>query len=102
MENWPENCFQTVATMDVSVKPLQYKYHLAAVIISSVIIAIFVTVAPHYASIFSYFWPLFLSTSILLGTILVFSQSATEFYGDGDGEGLLDYVAGRQEYPEDF
>ncbi|KAL3519277.1 hypothetical protein ACH5RR_017426 [Cinchona calisaya] len=80
--------------MEISVKVLQYKYHFAAVIISSLIIAILTTMAPQFASILSYFWPLFLSTSILLGTIIVFSQSAPEFYGDGNGEGLLEYVAG--------
>ncbi|CDP04517.1 unnamed protein product [Coffea canephora] len=88
--------------MEISVKLLHYKYHFAAVLISSLIIAIFVIMAPHFLSIFSYFWPLLLSTSILLGTIIVFGQSAPEFYGNGNGEGFLDYVAGRPEELEDF
>lgn len=88
--------------MEISVKLLEYKYHFAATITASLIMAIFATMAPDVVTIFSYFWPLFLSTALMLLAVMLFNQAATGFLGDEDGQGLLDFVAARPEMLEEY
>ncbi|WJX27300.1 hypothetical protein P8452_16135 [Trifolium repens] len=56
---------------------------------------------PYFLSILAYFWPLFASTTVFLVAIIAFggvSKFSTETHGEKAGEGLLDYVAGKQEH----
>ena len=74
-----------------------YKYHLIIPIAASLILTFFFIASPRFMTILSYFWPLFLSTTVLLVAMLVIGRtfpSAAEFYGEEEGEGLLDFVAG--------
>lgn len=91
--------------MEISAKLLEYKSHFVIAIIVSLILAFFFQIAPQFMTILSYFWPLFISTALFLAAIIVFGRitpSPSDFYGDREGEGLLNYVAGRPEYHEDF
>lgn len=88
--------------MEISVKLLQYKYHIAGLISASLIMKIFATMAPDAVIILYYFWPLLLSTTLLLVAMAVFNQSTTGSYGNGDGQGLLDFVAGSPEMLEGY
>lgn len=88
--------------MEISVKLLKYKNHIAGLIAASLFMTIFVTMAPDAVIILYYFWPLFLSTTLLLVAMAVFNKSTTDSNGDGYGQGLLDFVAGRPEMLEGY
>lgn len=91
--------------MEIPAKLLEHKYHIAVAFIASIILAFSFQVAPQFITILSYFWPLLLSTSLFLVAMIVLahiSPSVSDFYSENDGEGLLDYVAGRPEQLEDF
>lgn len=87
--------------MDIPAKLMQFRYPLAITIgVTMITVSIFY-VAPQFLNILAYFWPLFLSTSIFLVSILIFggeisTSSGIESQGEKTGEGLLDYVAGER------
>lgn len=77
---------------------MQYQYHFIITVVVSIILALLFQVAPRFLTILAYFWPLFVSTAVLLMVMIVFGQlspPSTEIHGEKTGEGLLDYVAGR-------
>lgn len=85
--------------MDLFAKLLQYRVLFIAAIAISLISAF------SFTSILSYFLPLFLSTTVLLVAIIVIGQISPfppEFWCDEEGEGFLEYVAGRPEVLEDY
>ena len=90
--------------MEIPAKLLEHKYHITVTFIASIILAFSFQAAPQFITILSYFCPL-LSTSLFLVAMIVLghiSPSISDFYSENDGEGLLDYVAGRPELLEDF
>ncbi|KAL6990638.1 hypothetical protein U1Q18_008756 [Sarracenia purpurea var. burkii] len=91
--------------MDFPGKLSQYKHQIAIAIVSSLIFTLFLLVAPQFITILSYFWPLFLSTTVFLVAMVLFSQISApldESYGEEAAEGLLDYVAEHPEQLEDY
>ncbi|XP_022724435.1 uncharacterized protein LOC111281094 [Durio zibethinus] len=90
--------------MDMQQKLIQHRYHFTIAILASLIIALLSYVAPRLPTILTYFWPLFVSTTVFLVAIMAFggfSQLATDAHGEKAGEGLLDYVAAfRPEYTD--
>lgn len=93
-------------TMEIYAKLLQHRYFFAASIAVSLSLAVFSTVTPPLTSVIFYFWPLFLSTALVLVAIIVIGQispiNSLEFSGDKEGEALLDYVAGQPELLENY
>lgn len=88
--------------MEISPKLLKFKTHFVISIIVSLILAFLLHVAPQFLTIITYFWPLFISTAMFLVLIVVFGKiTPSEFYGDKEGEGIMDYVAGQPEYLEE-
>ncbi|CBI25748.3 unnamed protein product, partial [Vitis vinifera] len=86
--------------MEIQTKLMQYQYHFIITVVVSIILALLFQVAPRFLTILAYFWPLFVSTAVLLMVMIVFGQlspPSTEIHGEKTGEGLLDYVAGRPE-----
>ncbi|KAL3850957.1 hypothetical protein ACJIZ3_012839 [Penstemon smallii] len=88
--------------MEFYAKLLQHKYFVAAAIAVSSTLALFITLLlmPHLTSILSYFWPLFLSTALVLVAIIVIGQMSPiplELSGGTVGQSFLDYVAGHPE-----
>ncbi|GFQ05364.1 hypothetical protein PHJA_002680500 [Phtheirospermum japonicum] len=89
--------------MDIYAKLLQHKYSFGAAIAVLLSLLFFSTVMPNLSSIIFYFWPLILSTALVLVAIIVFGQISPislELSGYTEGEALLDYVAGRPEFLE--
>ncbi|PIM99058.1 hypothetical protein CDL12_28454 [Handroanthus impetiginosus] len=85
--------------MDIYAKLLQYKNFFAA-IIAVISLALFLSVMPPVTNILLYFWPLFLSTALVLLAIIVINQTLPifmDYSGDREVEALLDYVAGHPE-----
>lgn len=88
--------------MEISPKLLKLKTHFVITIIVSLILAFLFHAAPQFMILISYFWPLFISTALFLVLIVVFGKiTPSEFYGDKEGEGIMDYVAGKPEYFEE-
>lgn len=90
-------------SMDIQTKVLQHRDQITVVAAVSVVISLFVYAAPRFLSILAFFWPLFVSTAVLLVAMIAFGGSfpvGIEVHGVRAGEGILDYVAGRPEYPE--
>ncbi|PSS24762.1 P53 apoptosis effector related to PMP-22 like [Actinidia chinensis var. chinensis] len=89
--------------MDIPAKLSQYKNHFVIpILVVCLILAFFSFLAPQFITILSYFWPLFLSTTVFLVAMMIFGQISShpaEPYGDKAGEGLMDYVSAR---PEDY
>ncbi|KAK6947077.1 hypothetical protein RJ641_000550 [Dillenia turbinata] len=84
--------------MDIPEKLLKFKYHfIFGAIISLTISSVFI-IAPRFLTILAYFWPLFLSTALVLVAVVVLGRISPPAV-DKAGEGLLDYVAGQ---PEQF
>lgn len=83
--------------MEIFAKILHYKNQIVTLISLSIFIKIFFVLAPN---ILTYFWPLFLSTTLLLVTILAFnnlSPLAVEFSNVKESEGsVLDFLSGHQ------
>lgn len=92
--------------MDIQViqtKVLQHRDQITVVAAVSVVLSLFVYAAPRFLSILAFFWPLFLSTAVLLVAMTAFGggfQVGNEVHGQRAGERILDYVAGRPEYAE--
>ncbi|CAI0460549.1 unnamed protein product [Linum tenue] len=89
--------------MEISEKLLlQYKYHFAAAAVASLFLSLLMYAAPSLLTILAYFLPLLASTTVFLILIMAFGGvsrlnigSNHQQHGQGNGEGLLDYVAGR-------
>lgn len=83
--------------MEIFAKILHFKNHIVTLISLSIFITFFLMLAPN---ILTYFWPLLLSTTLLLVTILAFNNVpplAVEFSNVKESEGsLLDFLAGHQ------
>ncbi|KAK6934595.1 hypothetical protein RJ641_034750 [Dillenia turbinata] len=87
--------------MDIHEKLLKFKYHfIFGAIISLTISSVFI-IAPRFLTILAYFWPLLLSTALVLVAVVVFGRISPPA-GDKAGEGLLDYVAGQHEQFHEF
>ncbi|KAL8099977.1 hypothetical protein AgCh_032297 [Apium graveolens] len=88
--------------MEISPKLLKFKTHFVITIVISLFLAFLLQAAPQFMAIITYFWPLFISTALFLVLIVVFGKiTPSEFYGDKEGEGIMDYVAGQPEYVEE-
>lgn len=88
--------------MDISPQLLQYRYHFGIAIFVSVVFSLLLYAAPRILTILGYFWPLLVaSTTLFLVTIIAFggvSKLSTEVHGETQGQGIIDYVAGRPDY----
>ncbi|KAG8365340.1 hypothetical protein BUALT_Bualt18G0094500 [Buddleja alternifolia] len=88
--------------MEIYATLLQYRYFFAAALSVSLGLVFFLAVIPKFTSILLYFWPLFLSTALVLATIVIIGQMSpipSDFSGDREGEAFLDYIAG---HPENY
>ncbi|VFQ96239.1 unnamed protein product [Cuscuta campestris] len=79
-------------------KVSEYKGILVFFVTSTVLVSAMINVAPRFADMFAYFWPLFISTTVFMGAIIAFTQVpplAVDYYTDErDGEWLLEYLTG--------
>ncbi|CAL9014993.1 unnamed protein product [Prunus brigantina] len=90
-----------MAIDDISPQLFKYRYHFGIAIFVSLICSLLLYAAPRLLSILGYFWPLFASTTLFLVAVIAFggvSQLSTETHGETQGQGIIDYVAGRPEY----
>lgn len=87
-------------TTEIQAKLVQYQYHFILTVVVAIILALMFQVAPRFLTVLAYFWPLLVSTAVLLVVMIAFghiSPPSTESHGEKTGEGLLNYVAGRAE-----
>ncbi|CAN4106677.1 unnamed protein product [Withania somnifera] len=83
--------------MEISAKILHFKNHIVTLIATSILITFFFLLAPN---ILTYFWPLVLSTTLLLITILAFNNVpplAVDFTPKESEGSVLDFLAGYQQ-----
>ena len=80
---------------------MQYRYHLAVAVSVSALVSSALYAAPRLGTILAFFWPLLASTALFVAAIVAFSgvsQLAVEAHGGGEGEEIVDYVAGRDRH----
>ncbi|VFQ58983.1 unnamed protein product [Cuscuta campestris] len=79
-------------------KVLEYKKGILVFFVTSTVLSFAITnVAPRFADMFAYFWPLFVSTTVFMGAIIAFTQVpplAVDYRDERDGEWLLEYLTG--------
>ncbi|KAK2431939.1 hypothetical protein P8452_45007 [Trifolium repens] len=84
--------------MKISEKLLKLRYHFIATILLTLTIFSLIFMAPKLVTLFTYFWPLFLSTALVLTLVFVFAKTSPLPQTDASiHKGLLDYVAGDHE-----
>ncbi|KAJ8643755.1 hypothetical protein MRB53_005503 [Persea americana] len=86
--------------MDVPEKLLQFKFHFIFLSLFSILVALIVTYSSSVVTIFSYFWPLVVSTGLFFAAVVVFgriSPPEADCPGEKTGAELIDYVAGHPE-----
>ncbi|KAG6385667.1 hypothetical protein SASPL_154503 [Salvia splendens] len=94
--------------MEMYAKLMQHRNMFIASIAASLSLALVLsTSTPLLSTIFNYFWPLLLSTAMVLVAIVVIARispiNLPEFSGDKEGEALLDYVTGQHaEFLENY
>ena len=87
--------------MNISPQLWQYRYHFGIAILVSLVFSLLLYAAPRILTILGYFWPLLASTTVFLVVIIAFggvSKLSTEVHGETQGQGIIDYVAGRPDY----
>ncbi|KAJ4886487.1 hypothetical protein Rs2_26235 [Raphanus sativus] len=92
--------------MDFREKLVKFKFHIVFAFVLSLLTVALVTYSPRFLTVFSYFWPLFLSTTLFLAAVFFFARNSdlptsSAISSDGSGikvaaEGILDYVVGGQ------
>lgn len=81
--------------MKIPEKLLKLKYHFVAALLFCVTLFSLILVAPRFVTLLAYFWPLFLSTALVLALVFFFAKTSS--LPDTDSpldKTLLDYVAG--------
>ncbi|XP_065864763.1 uncharacterized protein [Euphorbia lathyris] len=76
-------------------KLMKYKFHMAISLVVTAIGVSLIYLAPRFVTILAYFWPLFVSTALFLGAVVLFGKTsipADEISALNAGEDLLDYV----------
>ncbi|KAJ8754888.1 hypothetical protein K2173_015400 [Erythroxylum novogranatense] len=84
--------------MEIQENLVKYKYHIIFTLITSLILASLLFLAPSFFTILAYFWPLLLSTALFLAAVVIFGNTTSTSGDKAAGEGLLDYVAGQPEH----
>ncbi|KAK7320320.1 hypothetical protein VNO77_29690 [Canavalia gladiata] len=93
--------------MEIPEKLLKFKYHFLGAILFCLILVSLILIAPRFMTLLAYFWPLFLSTALVLALVFFFAKTSPLSPTDDTnsfhnaGQGLLDYVAGHHEPPLD-
>lgn len=90
--------------MDIQTQLMQYKYHLAIAASVSALVSSALYAAPRLGTILAFFWPLFASTALFVAAIVAFSgvsKLAVEAHGGGEGEDIVDFVAGGEQHMAD-
>lgn len=88
--------------MEIPEKLLKFRYHLAAALLLGVTLFSVATMGPRLVTLLAYFWPLLLSTALVLALVFVFAKTSPLPPTDTSlHKGLLDYVAGHHEPPLD-
>ena len=88
-----------ISSMEIPEKLLKFRFHFLIVLLFSLALFSLILLAPRFLDLLAYFWPLLLSTALVLALVLVFAKTSPLPSSDGPGEGLLDYVAGHHEPP---
>ncbi|CAL0315923.1 unnamed protein product [Lupinus luteus] len=83
--------------MEISQTLLKLRYHFLALLLFCITLFTLILVAPRFITLFTYFWPLFVSTAIVLALVFIFARtSSSSSLPDTDSsldKTLLDYVA---------
>ncbi|KAL1307325.1 hypothetical protein HN51_049286 [Arachis hypogaea] len=88
--------------MEIPEKLVKLRYHILATLILSATILSLITVAPRFMNLLAYFWPLLLSTALVLALVFFFAKTSPLPATDSSlDNSLLDYVAGPQDPPLD-
>ncbi|KAL1204862.1 hypothetical protein V5N11_017464 [Cardamine amara subsp. amara] len=92
--------------MEFREKLLKFKFQIVFAFVLSLLTVALVSYSPGFLTVLSYFWPLFLSTTLFLAAVFFFARTSdlpasSTIPGDGAGlkvatEGILDYVVGGQ------
>lgn len=91
--------------MEICAKILQHRFFFSVAVAVILILVGFFAVMPRLSGLLYYFWPLFLSTTLVFVAIIVIghiSPISVEYSADKEGEALLDYVAGKPESLENY
>ncbi|KAL2316649.1 hypothetical protein Fmac_030525 [Flemingia macrophylla] len=92
--------------MEIPEKVLKLRYHILGALLLCLTIFSVVLVAPRLMTLLGYFWPLLLSTALVLALVFFFAKTCPLSSTDSTsfqnaGQTLLDYVAGHHEPPLD-
>ncbi|TKY57394.1 hypothetical protein E2542_SST21842 [Spatholobus suberectus] len=92
--------------MEIPEKVLKLRYHFLGALLFCLTLFSFIHMAPRFMTLLAYFWPLFLSTALVLALVFFFAKASPLPSTDATslhtaGQGLLDYVAGHHEPPLD-
>ncbi|KAE9596404.1 hypothetical protein Lal_00048723 [Lupinus albus] len=83
--------------MEISQRLLKLRYHfLVALLLSITLFTLLLTTPTTFITLFTYFWPLFVSTAIVLSLVFIFARTSSSSLPDTDSslhKTLLDYVA---------
>ncbi|RDX71417.1 hypothetical protein CR513_49244, partial [Mucuna pruriens] len=92
--------------MEIPEKVLKFRFHFLGALLFCLTLFSLILMAPRFITLLAYFWPLFLSTAVVLALVFFFAKTsplpsadATSFHNAG--QGLLDYVAGHHDLPLD-
>ncbi|OIW04260.1 hypothetical protein TanjilG_00820 [Lupinus angustifolius] len=77
--------------MEISQRLLKLRYHFVAALILCITLFTLILIAPTFITLFTYFCPLFLSTTIVLALVFIFARNSSS--ESSLHKTLLDYVA---------
>ncbi|XP_058745017.1 uncharacterized protein LOC131617780 [Vicia villosa] len=89
--------------MKIPEKLLKLKYHFLTLTLLSLTLLSLILMAPKLVTLFTYFWPLFLSTALVLALVFVFAKTSPLPHTDASiHKDLLDYVSGDLDHDSQF
>nr|XP_012568705.1 uncharacterized protein LOC101511612 [Cicer arietinum] len=89
--------------MKIPEKLLKLRYHFLATLMLCVTLFCVIVFAPKLLTLFTYFWPLFVSTALVLALVFIFAKTSPLPQTEASiHKGLLDYVAGDHDSPLDL
>ncbi|KAK7276960.1 hypothetical protein RIF29_18109 [Crotalaria pallida] len=98
--------------MEIVEKLVKLRYHFLAALLFCVTLYSLILLAPRFITLFTYFWPLFLSTTIVLSLVFIFAKTSSSSSSESSSslqdtdssslhKTLLDYVSAGHLLDED-
>lgn len=93
-------------SMEIPEKLIKLRYHFVGALLLVLTLISLTLIAPRLMTLLGYFWPLFLSTALVLALVFFFAKTSPLSSTDttslhNAAQALLDYVAAHHEPPLD-